>query len=123
MKFSKKKYKARLADTQIENYLKIFSAISIEGPKWCGKPWAANNKAKSAVYLDDESTYELALTDLNLMFTNEYPELIDEWNIIPKIWDKVRRLCDQTNKKGRYILTCSTTLNDDRRHCLYFGYV
>lgn len=114
MKFSKKKYKARLADTQIENYLKIFSAISIEGPKWCGKTWAANNKAKSAVYLDDESTYELALTDLNLIFTNEYPELIDEWNIIPKIWDKVRRLCDQTNKKGRYILTCSTTLNDEK---------
>ena len=33
MKFSKKKYKIRLADTQIEKYLKIFSAISIEGPK------------------------------------------------------------------------------------------
>ena len=114
MKFSKKKYKARLIDSQIEKYLKIFSAISIEGPKWCGKTWAANNKAKSAVYLDDESTYELATTDLNLIFANKYPELIDEWNIIPKIWDKVRRLCDQTNKKGRYILTCSTTLNDEK---------
>lgn len=119
MKFSKQKYKKRLVDSQIDKYLKIFPAISIEGPKWCGKTWAASNKAKSIVYLDDESTYELAMVDLNLIFTNEFPELIDEWSIVPKIWDKVRRLCDKTNKKGRYILTCSTTLNDEKNKKIF----
>ncbi len=32
---------------------------------------------------------------------------------MPEIWDKVRRKCDENNKNGKYILTCSTELNDD----------
>ena len=30
-------YKKRIADDKIERYLKLFGAISIEGPKYCGK--------------------------------------------------------------------------------------
>ena len=37
MKLTKKEYKERLIDKKIDEYLKIFGAISIEGPKWCGK--------------------------------------------------------------------------------------
>jgi hypothetical protein len=34
-------YIPRLVDTQIERYLGLFGAVSIEGPKWCGKTWTA----------------------------------------------------------------------------------
>ena len=119
MKFNKRKYLKRLVDAQIDKYLKLFPAISIEGPKWCGKTWAASNKSKSAMFLDDEETYEMAQIDLDLLFTNDYPELIDEWNVIPKIWDKVRRLSDQSKTKGKYILTCSTTLNDEKNKKIF----
>lgn len=37
MKLTKAGYIPRLIDDKIESYLKIFGAISIEGPKWCGK--------------------------------------------------------------------------------------
>ena len=37
MKLTKKGYRERLIDKTIEENLKIFGAISIEGPKWCGK--------------------------------------------------------------------------------------
>ena len=30
-------YKERLVDERIGRFLKIFGAVSIEGPKWCGK--------------------------------------------------------------------------------------
>lgn len=107
------KYKKRLIDEKIKKYLETFGAISIEGPKWCGKTWSSLNAAKSAVYLDDEETIKKAQLDLNLILENEKPQLIDEWSLVPSIWDKVRRKCDETTKKGNYILTCSTKLSDN----------
>lgn len=38
------------------------------------------------------------------------PQLIDEWNFVPTIWDAVRRECDKTTEKGNFIITGSTTL-------------
>jgi hypothetical protein len=112
MSLRKESYIDRLVDKKIEDYLAIFGAISIEGPKWCGKTWASLNHANSKVLLDDEEIKEKAKLDLNLILNDEKPELIDEWNIIPEVWDAVRRKCDDTTDKGNYILTCSTKLTD-----------
>ena len=111
MNLNEQEYLPRLVDKQIDEYLEIFGAVSIEGPKWCGKTWTSRKHAKSAVYLDDEETAEKALLDLELILNEDQPELIDEWNLVPKIWDKIRRKCDLDTKKGKYILTCSTELN------------
>lgn len=113
MSLRKKEYINRLADKIIADYLSIFGAVSIEGPKWCGKTWASLNQANSAVYLDDEETKRKAELSLDLILNDEKPELIDEWNLIPQTWDAVRRKCDETTSKGNYILTCSTKLSDD----------
>ncbi len=112
MSLRKESYIDRLVDKKIEDYLSIFGAVSIEGPKWCGKTWASLNHANSKVLLDDEEVKEKAKLDLELILNDEKPELIDEWNIIPEIWDAVRRKCDDTTEKGNYILTCSTKLTD-----------
>ena len=53
MKLTKKEYKERLIDKKIDEYLKIFGAISIEGPKWCGKTWTALNHSNSASFLNN----------------------------------------------------------------------
>lgn len=112
MSLRKQEYINRLVDKKIEDYLSIFGAVSIEGPKWCGKTWASLNHANSQALLDEEETKEKAKLSLNLILDLEKPELIDEWNLIPEIWDAVRRKCDDTIKKGNYILTCSTKLTD-----------
>lgn len=108
-------YIDRLVDKKIQEYLSVFGAISIEGPKWCGKTWAALNSANSVVYLDDEDTRRKAELSIDLILNNDRPELIDEWNLIPKVWDGVRRKCDETLTKGNYILTCSTKLTDEEQ--------
>ena len=115
MNFNNDEYMPRLIDKNLDDYLKVFGALSVEGPKWCGKTWTSSKHAKSAVYLDDDETKERALLDLELILNEEQPELIDEWHLVPKIWDKVRRKCDEDSKKGKYILTCSTELNDERK--------
>ena len=115
MSLRKNEYIERLVDKKIEDYLSIFGAVSIEGPKWCGKTWTSLNHANSVVYLDEEEIKEKAKLSFDLILNNERPELIDEWNLIPEIWDAIRRKCDETTHKGNYILTCSTKLTDENQ--------
>ena len=72
MRFNENNYLPRLIDKQIEDYLKVFGAISVEGPKWCGKTWSSFKHAKSVVYLDDDATKAKALLDINLIFNDDY---------------------------------------------------
>lgn len=118
MSLKKDGYIPRIIDKDIEKYLKIFGAISIEGPKWCGKTWAALNHSNSVVFINDSSDNfrmkRLVQIDANLVFNEEYPELIDEWQEVPEIWDAVKFKCDEDNKKGKYILTGSATPLDEK---------
>lgn len=106
-------YRKRLLDERIEEYLKIFGAVVIEGPKWCGKTWCSLYHSKSHVFLTDKNTRVLAQSEPRLIFKDERPELIDEWQLVPSIWDTVRLECDLSGKKGNFILTGSTTLLKD----------
>lgn len=115
MSLKKEEYLPRLIDKKIDDYLQIFGAISVEGPKWCGKTWTCESHAKSGVYLDDSNTIGKAKLDLELILNEEQPELIDEWHLVPQVWDRVRRKCDESTLKGKYILTCSTQLNDEKQ--------
>lgn len=115
MKFDKKNYLPRLADEKLEKYLRVFGAVSVEGPKWCGKTWTSSKYANSSIYLDEETTYEKASLNLEMVLNEEKPELIDEWTKIPKVWDAVRRKCDSIGTPGNYILTCSTELSEMRK--------
>lgn len=120
MKLTKKGYRERLIDKDIEENLEIFGAISIEGPKWCGKTWTALNHSKSVVFFnnteDNFREKHLAEMDVNLVLNKEHPETIDEWQEVPAIWDAVRFRCDQDNEKGKYILTGSATPVSDKIH-------
>ncbi len=108
-----KAYKKRLIEKKLEDFLSVFGAVSIEGPKWCGKTWTSLRHSKSAVYLDDDDVREMAKLDVKSIFNNDLerkPQLIDEWHLVPTIWDAVRRECDKTTEKGNFIITGSTTL-------------
>ena len=116
MTLKKDGYKERLIDKKIEEYLKIFGAISIVGPKWCGKTWTALAHSNTVRYIDpdDKQIFKLAQLDVNQILNGEYPVLIDEWQLIPNIWDSVRRKCDFDKEKGKYILTGSATEKENQ---------
>lgn len=78
MSLKKEGYIDRLVDKKIEEYLEIFGAVSIEGPKWCGKTWTSLNHAKSVILLDEEAIKEKAKLSLDLILNEQSPELIDE---------------------------------------------
>lgn len=60
MSLKKDDYIIRLIDDKIDERLKIFGAICIEGQKWCGKIWTYLNHANSVIYLPNKNTRELA---------------------------------------------------------------
>ena len=106
-------YLPRIVDRRIEEDLKIFGAISVEGPKWCGKTWTALNHANSVCYLLDPaggySNKQRALISPSLALEGSRPHLIDEWQEVPGIWDAVRFDVDQEPGAGKYLLTGSVT--------------
>lgn len=115
MKIKQEGYKTRLIEKKIEDYLSVFGAISIEGPKWCGKTWTSLQHSKSEIYMDDDDIREMAKLDVKSIFNHDIekkPQLIDEWHLVPQIWDAVRRECDKVTEKGNFIITGSTTLPD-----------
>lgn len=112
MALTKENYTRRLVDDELEELLKMFGAVSIEGPKYCGKTWTALNHSNSEVLLtksdNPNSDYQKALINRELIYTDIYPELIDEWQSIEQIWDDVRTKCDEDGKCGKFILTGSS---------------
>ena len=110
MSLVKKDYRKRLVDEKIDKYLKIFGAISIEGPKWCGKTWTSLSHAESVTYMTERGPRDLAKVDPKYIFNQKRPQLIDEWQLVPSIWDSVRNECDNSRDTGKFILTGSTSL-------------
>ena len=120
-------YMSRVCDEVLDLELSAAGAVLIEGPKWCGKSRTAEQKARSAVYMQDSkmaaSYRKTALAMPSLLLEGEHPHLIDEWQVAPVLWDAVRFAVDQRGGMGHFILTGSATPpdgNDDedakRRH-------
>lgn len=109
-----KNYKKRIADEKIEKYLKLFGAICIDGPKYCGKTWTGRYHANSETLLhirtgEKSNAVELAKISPEIILEGEKPKLIDEWQEATNLWDEIRFDVDKTGLKGQYILTGSST--------------
>jgi len=111
----KNEYKPRIIDKKIEEYLSVFGAVCIEGPKWCGKTWTSSFHCNSEIFIGDPSgnfqNRKLAEMSPALVLEGETPRLIDEWQEVPPLWDAVRYKVDQSGEKGQFILIGSATPN------------
>ena len=106
-------YLPRLIDRQVSIALQAFGAVCVEGPKWCGKTWALLNQAASVYYVSDPAgdfqNRRLAELEPSIALAGEEPHLVDEWQDVPPIWDAVRYEVDRSPRKGRFLLSGSST--------------
>lgn len=113
-----RKYLPRVVDSELKTRLESRGAVLIEGPKWCGKSTTAARAAGSVVYMQDPATRDqdamLARADPARFLAGKTPRLIDEWQVIPFIWDAVRYEVDQREELGQFLLTGSVTPPDAR---------
>jgi len=111
-------YRPRVVDKELQRHLRALGAVLIEGPKACGKTETARQIAASEVLLDvDTQAREAAAIDPALVLEGPTPRLIDEWQLVPEIWNHVRREVDRRARPGEFILTGSALPpEDETRH-------
>ncbi|MBD5425572.1 MAG: ATP-binding protein [Bacteroides sp.] len=114
-------YLPRIADKLLKSRLNAFGAVLIEGPKWCGKTTTAMQQARSVIRLQDPDMREAYMATAQARPSNllrgEAPELIDEWQDAPVLWDAVRVAVDDRQKTGQFILTGSNSVDSEQiRH-------
>ena len=118
-------YLPRIADDELKLRLEAFGAVQIKGPKWCGKTTTAEMQAKSVIKMQNPDTREgylaTARTKPSLLLKGDTPRLIDEWQVAPVLWDAVRNTVDERRRKGQFILTGSTVVDDERGEIMHSG--
>lgn len=111
-------YINRIVDAELDLRLEAFGATLIVGPKWCGKTTTGEQKAKSVIRMQDPDMREGYLVTANtkpsLLLKGEKPRLIDEWQDAPVLWDAVRMEVDRQNEEGLFILTGSTSVDNNQ---------
>lgn len=109
----KEKYITRIADEMLDFSLKTAGAVQVKGPKWCGKTSTAKRHARSELYMTDsekrEQNVRLAMSSPKNVLEGDTPRLIDEWQLVPTLWDAVRFEVDRRAEMGQFILTGSAT--------------
>ena len=85
-------YMPRLADQELADRLARASTVLIEGPKACGKTATAKRMARSEVCFDvDANARQAVAIDPQPLLEGETPRLFDEWQVVPEIWNHMRR--------------------------------
>lgn len=102
-------YQVRAVDSLLDDLMESAAAISLDGPKGVGKTNTAMRRANSAWLLDDRDRRALLEADPSVMTSSPGTVLLDEWQLLPPVWDLVRRDVDAGAPAGRYLLTGSAS--------------
>ena len=109
-------YRHRIADQLLVELLDACGCVLIEGSKWCGKTTTAEQVARSVVYMADPTEgprhIQLAKTTPQYLLQGETPRLIDEWQVVPTLWDSIRGEVDHRRTFGQFIITGSAVPAD-----------
>lgn len=115
-------YIKRIADDKLKDNLLYFGAVQITGPKFCGKTETAKQQAKSQINLQTDPSVAIAMSsDPRVLLIGDTPKLIDEWQDYPLIRNVVRHEVDERKEYGQFILTGSSTPNDETEARLHSG--
>ena len=106
-------YKKRILDDILKDTLSYRGAVLLEGAKWSGKTTSASQIASSIVRMSDDEPFENYINgNTGPLLEGATPRLIDEWQLAPRLWDKVRNEVDRRSQFGQFILTGSSVSAD-----------
>lgn len=102
------KYIKRIIDKEINESINAIGAISIVGPKGCGKTTTALKFAKSFHTIKEGEKWSGYPNEIS---EGENPRLLDEWDKNNYVWGSVKFWVDRKNERGLYILARSTRID------------
>ncbi|MDO5092876.1 MAG: DUF4143 domain-containing protein [Propionibacteriaceae bacterium] len=100
-------YRRRIVDDVLDELFGDLAAISLEGAKGVGKTATASQRARTVLSLNRERQRETVTADLDYITQVPTPVLIDEWQLAPAVWDRVRVAVDDDPTGGRFLLAGS----------------
>jgi uncharacterized protein len=103
------RYRRRILDDELDVLMRDLPAIALEGAKGVGKTATASQRARTVHELDIPDQRALAEADPARLLDDPPPVLLDEWQFVPEIWDRVRRAVDAGANPGQFLLTGSSS--------------
>ena len=100
-------YQRRIIDDVLDELFPHLAAVALEGAKGVGKTATATQRAKTILSLDRPGQRETLAANVDYITKVPPPVLIDEWQLEPTVWDRVRTAVDEDNTGGRFLLTGS----------------
>lgn len=108
-------YIKRHSEEIVRKMVSMFKVVLITGPRQVGKTTMLRHLFSdeySYVTLDDIIELEIAKSDPKLFFLNHPGKLIiDEVQHAPELFSEIKRIVDQSDDPGRFILTGSQTFH------------
>ncbi|MDR0593470.1 MAG: DUF4143 domain-containing protein [Bifidobacteriaceae bacterium] len=104
-------YQRRLIDDILDSVLAELPAITIEGAKGVGKTATASRRARTVLSLSDPRNHASVVSNYDLVAELDPPVFIDEWQLEPSVWDRVKQAVDDgPPAAGRFLLAGSAGL-------------
>jgi predicted AAA+ superfamily ATPase len=104
-------YRLRILDTVLDETLADLAAVAIEGAKGVGKTATATRRAHTVLSLSDPRVRASVAGNYDLITEVAPPVFIDEWQLVPDVWERVRQAVDADPRTGgRFILAGSAGL-------------
>jgi len=100
-------YRRRIIDETLDEVFPDLAAIALEGAKGVGKTATATGRACTILSLNNPNEHAAIAGNLDLVTQVPPPVLIDEWQLEPRVWDRVRRAVDDDSAGGRFLLAGS----------------
>ena len=109
-------YLGRIVDDELDELTGELAAVAVEGAKAVGKTATASQRAVTTYRFDDPDQRAVAEADLDRVIAAPAPVLLDEWQYVPTVWDKVRRAVDAGAGPGSFLLTGSASPRETSTH-------
>lgn len=103
-------YRRRIIDDALDELFPHLAAIALEGAKGVGKTATASQRAKTLLNLSDPGLRQALAANFDYVTQVPPPVLIDEWQLEPPVWDRVRQAVDDDNTGGRFLLAGSASV-------------
>jgi uncharacterized protein len=103
------RYLRRTIDDELDDLLGDLAAVAIDGAKGVGKTETAERRALGVFKLDSVARRSGVQADPATILRSARPTLIDEWQLVPEVWDVIRRQVDRDPSPGQFLLTGSAS--------------
>ncbi len=100
-------YQRRIVDDSLDELFPHLAAIALEGAKGVGKTATATERVATVIAFDNPAQFETVSADLDYITQAPQPVLLDEWQLLGAVWDRVRRAVDSDNTGGQFLLAGS----------------